>query len=759
MSKQALIGDIYPLSPMQQGLLFHALYEPGSGEYVGQSRFGLRGALDVEALRRAWQGVLDRHPVLRTGFTWEGVPEPLQVVRRAVELPLVEEDWRGVDADEQDRRMEAFLRDDRARGFDPARAPLMRIALFRTGDAAWRLVWTHHHLALDGWSVPLVFRDVVALYDAHVARREPALPPARPFRDYIAWLKRQDLARAERYWRRALEGFRSPTPLGVDRPAAGREEAYGRRDLRLGRAETAALQAYARRHGLTVNTLVQGAWALHLARAGGEAEVVFGATVSGRPAELAGVEEMVGLFINTLPVRVRVGEDERVMDWLRALQARQAELREYEYSPLAQVQRWSEVPAGTPLFESILVFANYPAGGVLGQGEEAVEVEREGIFEQASFPLTVSVTVGAEVLVRIEHDGARATAASVDRVLARLETALRAMTADADARLSSLELLSAEERRRVVAAWNATARPSERGRCVHALFEAQAARTPDAPAVVHDGGVLTYRELDARANRLARHLGRLRVAPEAVVALCLERSAELVVAMLAVLKAGGAYLPLDPAYPRERLLGVLEDSGARVLLTTAALRERLEEGVRGAVVCLDGDAPAIDAEPDGRPECAAGPGNLAYVIYTSGSTGRPKGVAVEHGSVSGYAAEMARLLELGEGERVLQFASPGFDVVVEEVFPALASGAAVVASGADLLEPAELARVIAQSSVTVIELPTAYWHEWVRGLAEEGERLPPTLRLVLMGGERVLPERLRAWREVGCELIHVFGLT
>ncbi|HEX8694772.1 MAG TPA: amino acid adenylation domain-containing protein, partial [Longimicrobium sp.] len=759
MSKQALIGDIYPLSPMQQGLLFHTLYEPGSGEYVGQSRFGLRGALDVEALRRAWQGVLDRHPVLRTGFTWEGVPEPLQVVRRAVELPLVVEDWRGVDADEQDRRMEEFLREDRARGFDPARAPLMRLTLFRTGDAAWRLVWTHHHLALDGWSLPLVFRDLVALYDACTAGREPSLPPARPYRDYIAWLKRQDLGRAERYWRRTLEGFRAPTPLGVERPPAGREEGYGRRDLRLGREVTGALQAYARRHGLTVNTLVQGAWALHLSRSSGEPEVVFGATVSGRPAELAGVEEMVGLFINTLPVRVRVGEDERVVDWLRRLQAQQAELREYEYSPLAQVQRWSEVPAGTPLFESILVFANYPAGGVLGEGEEAVEVEREGVVEQANYPLTVSATVGAEVLVRIEHDGARATAASVDRVLARLETALRAMTADPEARLSELELLSDDERRRVVEEWNATDRPSQRGRCVQELFEAQVERTPEAAAVVHDGGVLTYRELDERANRLARHLRRLGVRPEAVVAICLERSAELVAAMLAVLKAGGAYLPLDPAYPRERLLGVLEDSGARVLLTTAALRERLEEGVRGAVVCLDADAPTIAAESGLRPAGAAGPGNLAYVIYTSGSTGRPKGVAVEHGSVSGYAAEMARLLGLGEGERVLQFASPGFDVVVEEVFPALVSGAAVVASGADLLEPAELARVIEETSVSVVELPTAYWHEWVRTLAEDGEPLPSTLRLVLMGGERVLPERLRAWRETGCELVHVFGLT
>ncbi|HYH79305.1 MAG TPA: amino acid adenylation domain-containing protein, partial [Longimicrobium sp.] len=755
--------DAYPLSPLQEGMLFQTLYEPGSGVYVGQLRFALRGELDVEAFRRAWAGVLGRHAALRTSYLWEEGGQPLQVVRREAEPPLREEDWRGLDPDGQEERLRAYLDDNRARGFDPGRAPLLRLALFRTEEDAWRLVWSFHQMVLDGWSLPLVFRDVMALYQAHAAGTEPALPPPVPYRRYVDWLARQDLARAEAWWRRELAGFAAPTPLGIE-TAAGAPGRYRRAERRLDEARTAALHAFAGRHGLTVNTLVQGAWALLVSRYAGERDVVFGTTLSGRPAELPGVEEIVGMFINTLPLRARVDEGRPAVEWLRELQARQVEMREYEYAPLAQVQRWSEVPAGTPLFDSIVVFNNYPApdaGG--GDGERRLRVDVENEVEQASRLLILSVIAGSELALRVEFDGGRVAEDAAERLCGQVETLLLGLAARPDARLSDVELLDVAERRRVVEEWNATARPSPRDRCLHELFEAQAARTPDAPAVVHDGGVLAYGELDERAARLARHLACLGVGAEGVVAICLERSPEMVVAMLAVLKAGGAFLPIDPEYPRERMRYLLEDSGARVLLTDTALRERLEAGTPAGgatVVCLDGGLSETEpASAAPRPGRTAGARALAYVIYTSGSTGRPKGVGVEHGSASGYSVEMARLLELGEGERMLQFASPGFDVVIEEVFPALVSGAAVVVSRAELLEPAALARVIDQSAVTVMELPTAYWHEWVRTLAEDGLRPPPTLRRVLMGGERVLPERLRAWRETGCELIHVFGLT
>ncbi|HYH82092.1 MAG TPA: amino acid adenylation domain-containing protein, partial [Longimicrobium sp.] len=676
------VEDLYPLAPLQEGLLFHTLFEPGNGAYVGQFGYRLEGELDVEAFRRAWSGVVQRHAALRTGFTWEGVREPLQVVRRAVEVPLAVEDWRGVDADEQARRLDAWLAADRARGFDPARPPLMRLALFRTGDAAHHLAWTNHHLLLDGWSMPLVFRDVVALYGAHAAGRDAALPPAPSYRGYIAWLQRQARGEAERYWREALAGFRSPTPLGIERAGGGGEGGFGRRELRLGVDQAGAVQACARRLGLTTNTLVQGAWALLLSRYSGEADVVFGATVSGRPAELAGVDEMVGLFINTLPVRVRVEDGERLVDWLRALQARQAELREHEHASLAQVRRWSEVPAGTPLFETIFAFENYPQREMaLEEGARArLEVDVQESVEQSDYPLMLTVSRDDGLVFRTVFDRGRFEDDAIARLLGHLAGVVeRIAAAGPELRLSQIELLGEAERREVVEAWNRTEARFPADRCIHHLFEAQAERTPDAVAVVHEAASLTYRALNERANRLARHLLRLGVGPEARVAVCQARGPEMIVSLLAVLKAGGAYVPLDPAYPAERLAFTLADSGAAVLLAEASLLGLLPVPDGLPVVAVDGAASAeIAAQGAENPAGGASPRNLAYLIYTSGSTGVPKGVAIAHESAVALVSWGAGVYSADELSGVLASTSISFDLSVYELFLPLATGGRVI---------------------------------------------------------------------------------
>ncbi len=757
------VEDVYPLTPMQQGMLFHTLLEPGGGAYVGQFGFGLLGALDEEAFERAWSETTRRHVALRTGFSWEGADEPVQVVRRRVRLELRREDWRGLPAAEQEQRRAAYLRADRARGFDPADPPLMRLALFRTGEAAHELVWTHHQMAFDGWSLPLVFRDVAALYGAYAEGREPELPPARPYRDYMAWLGRQELARAEAFWRETLAGFRGPTSFGVDHAAlelpAG-ESRYGEASYRLGEAAAARVQAVARREGVTANTLVQGAWALLLSRYSGEGDVVFGTTVSGRPAELEGVEEMVGLFINTLPVRVRVRVAERVAvgEWLREVQAGNAALREYEYTPLAQVQRWSGAGAGEALFESIVVFQNYPVGEALGQGERKLKVVRRGDREQADLPFIFNASQGRELGIRAEYDRRRFGVGVVERMLGHLGVLLEGMAADAAGPVGALSLLTEAERARVRAA-SRGAEVEYRACRIEELVAEQAERRPEAAAVVGEAGVLTYRELDVRSDRLAHDLRGCGAGPETRVAVCVEQSAEMAVAILGALKSGAAYVPLDPDYPAERLAYLLRDCGARVLLTRSGVADRLPSG-EARVVRLDaeweriaGSGPAGPVEPRGVPE------NAAYVIYTSGSTGLPKGVVVEHRSVAAYAQDMAARLGLGPGDRILQFASPGFDVVVEELFPAWASGAAVVFSGADLFAPEELLRVVEEQGVTGFELPTAYWHAWVGELAEGGRGIPASVRFVVVGGERVSAERLREWAGLGVALVHVFGLT
>ncbi|HEU4452959.1 MAG TPA: amino acid adenylation domain-containing protein, partial [Longimicrobium sp.] len=764
MTKDSRIEDLYRLTPMQEGILFHTLYEPGSGAYVGQFSLGLLGELDADAFGRAWQGVVDRHAALRTGFSWEGVKQPVQVVRRNATVPLLREDWRALSPAERDAKLDAFLAEDRARGFDPARAPLMRLALFRMDDLEHHLVWTHHHIALDGWSVPRVLRDVVGLYRAERDGRAYDAPAPRPYRDYVAWLEARAPERAEAFWRQALAGVRAPAPLGMERAgAAGAGFGHARREWDA--AWTAGVQAFARRHGLTVNTLVQGAWALLLARFSGEDDVVFGTTVSGRPAELEGAEETVGLFINTLPVRVKLPAEEPVAAWLRGLQRAQAAMREFEHTPLPQAQRWAGLPAGTPLFDSIMVFGNYPVEEVLNDAGSAwdLRAENRGGVEQSNYALTLSASMGRELRATLEYDRARFDAAAAERMMDGLRTLLDGMIASPGAPLRALTPLDGAGRRRVVEEWNATDAAWARGRSVLDHFASMAAATPDAVAAAGEGRSLTYAELDSASNRLARRLRARGIGVEDRVALLLERGGDVAVSILGVLKAGAAFVPLDPGYPAERLAYLLEDSGARLLLAHANLRDRVAadgiEVIDIETISADGDADGDGDAGDAPLSISIDPAQLAYVIYTSGSTGRPKGVMIAHGELAHYAGMMAERLGLTADDRILQFASPGFDVVIEEIFPAWAAGAAVVFSRADLFSPDELSRVVREERVTAFELPTAYWHEWVRETVQEGLALPESLRFVIVGGERILPERLREWATLGLPLVHVFGLT
>ena len=742
---------------MQQGMLFHSLYAPESGVYFEQLSCTLRGDLDIPAFERAWQRVVDRHPVLRTSFVWKQLDKMLQVVHRRVKLPLEQQDWRGLPPAEQTARLEALLQRERRRGFDLSQAPLIRLALIRTAEDAYYFVWNHHHILLDGWSQPLLLKEVFAFYEAFRRGQDLHLEPPRPYRDYITWLQQQDPAEAESFWRRMLAGFSSPTPLGVDRPresAVGQEEQYDLLETWLSMETTAALQALARQHRLTLSTLVQGAWALLLSRYSGEKDVVFGATVSGRSADLPGIETMVGLFINTLPVRVQIKPGVSVVDWLKELQARLVEMRQYEYSPLVQIQEWSEVPRGLPLFESILVFENYPVDASLREQQGSLVVENIRSIEQTNYPLTVVSGPGERLPLKIAYDVRRFDADTIRRMLRHLETLLAGMAAEPEGAVSALPLLTEAERQHLLVEWNATAVSYPPDVTVHQLFEAQAERTPDAVAVASEEGQLTYDELNRRANQLAHYLRKRGVGPETLVGLCVERSPEMMVGLLGVLKAGGAYVPLDPTYPQERLAFMLEDSNTSVLLTQSHLLDRLGTkhnrqsaiGNRQFVICLDTDWPLIAQEPDTNPEDGATPDHLAYVIYTSGSTGVPKGVTVPHRALANHALTMREVFDLTPGDRLLQFISLSFDASAEEFFPTLLSGATLVLSPPGMaLTGADFLRFCEQQEITILHLPVPFWHQWVDDLVADGLPVRVPLKMLLVGGESPAVNRLATW--------------
>ncbi|AGP41601.1 hypothetical protein SCE1572_48190 [Sorangium cellulosum So0157-2] len=760
-------------------MLFHAVSDRSADPYFVQTAFLLEGRLDPDAFERAWQALAERHPILRTGFVWEGVARPVQVVRPRVTIPLARHDLSGLAAGEREEALAALMAEDRRAGFDLLKAPLMRLTLVRIAEDAYCFVNSHHHLLLDGWSFALLLREALLVYRALARGTIPELPRARPYRDYLAWVQAQDEAAAERFFREALAGFGAPTPVPMEAgpgPAAARGDAppFAEQALSFSRAETEALAACARRLRVTLNTLVQGAWALLLARHGGEADVVFGATVSGRPPELSGAEAIVGVLINTLPVRVHVDEHEPLAAWLSRLQDRNSELRQHEWAPLSQVQRWSEVPGGRSLFDTLVVFDSYPeedvAGGQSDVRADARDVRvrplpRPGAREgdatltagRNNYPLSLIVEPSSELRLILCYERRRLAHDAAASLLGQLRALLEAMAARPHARLAELPLVSGAERRRLLEGGNATAADIPAA-CVHELFEAHAAARPDAPAVVCEETALTYRELDRRTNQLARRLRAIGVRPEDRVALCIERSAEMVVALLGALKAGAAYVPLDPKFPRERLRAVVEDSGARVVITQERWAGAFDEP-GPALLFLDRDEAALSALPDGPLGAAARPENLAYLIYTSGSTGRPKGVAVEHRHLASYVRGVLTRLPLPEGGGMALVSTVAADLGHTSLFGALCSGRALhVLSDDRTFNPDGMAEYMSRHRVDALKIVPSHLGALLS--AAQPERVLPR-RCLVLGGEASSGELVDRIRAIApeCTVINHYGPT
>jgi hypothetical protein len=386
---------------------------------------------------------VERHAILRTCFAWEGLDEPMQIVRPHGELPWLEHDWRNLKSDLRNERLESLLHADRMRGFDLKRAPLMRLSLIRLSETSWNLVWSHHHLLLDGWSVPLLLGEVMLIYESSLQGHSLDLGAPTAYRSYIDWLKTQDLSAAETFWRKTLGGFTQSTPLkigGSSPGAIGRGEAHGEAEILLSRELTAALERFARRERMTANTVIQGAWALLLSRYSGREDVLFGATVSGRSAPIPGIESAVGLFINAVPVRVHVRPTARLSLWLKELQQHQAEARHYEYAPLAEVQAWSDVPQGAPLFESLLAFENYPLDRTLREHGGSLRIRDVRVYDRTNYPLTLVIVPGEELLLRANYDRHRFTDSSMRRLLGRLSGLIENMVSREQALLEELQI-------------------------------------------------------------------------------------------------------------------------------------------------------------------------------------------------------------------------------------------------------------------------------------------------------------------------------
>jgi natural product biosynthesis luciferase-like monooxygenase protein len=722
----APLADAYPLTPMQQGLLFHHLTRPERDVDVEQIVCELHEPLEDGAFCRAFRRLAERHPVLRTRFRWDGGDEPVQEVLASVDVPIFAQDLRGLAEGEAERRVSEWLVSDRSRGFDLGEAPLFRVALHRTGDERWTVVWTFHHILLDGRSFPIALGELFEIYEAERQGRAPRLAERRPFRDHVAFLACQDQREAERFWRARLAGFRAATPLpGAGRRAADAPGGRGERETRLSRETTSRLEELARRTGTSLATLVNAAFALFLSRHSGEPDVVFGATRACRRSSVAGAEGMVGLLINTLPVRVEIDPALTVEEWIGRLHARERAVRAHEHAPLVEVQGWSEVAPGSPLFESLVVYDGYLLGPRMRRERGAFERRDFRLIERAPYPLTLYAHGEPELHFALAYDHPPFEPEQVGEWLGHLATLLEQMALDSTRTLAELPMLSSEEEERILRRWNATRQPHPIERRVHELIEEQAARTPDARALVWRDQALRYDELDRRAEALADHLAALGVGRETLVGVFMERSIEMVVALLGIHKAGGAYLPLDPGYPRDRIGFMLEDSGAPVVVTQARLEGRLPPH-RARVVRVDAEADAIArARPRRREPGSAA--DLAYLIYTSGSTGRPKGVMVEHRNVAAFFAAMDERIPGGRPGTWLAVTSLSFDISVLELLWTLARGFAVVIHEEEWRAPSPApAASRGPASERALELSLLYFAS-----AESGG--PDAYRLLLEG--------------------------
>lgn len=752
-------GPPYPLSPMQQGMLFESTTLSRSGIYTIQVLCRMHGELNMDAFTRSWQRVMDRHDVLRTRFLRGNLEQPLQQVVRSADPPLETQDWSNFGPVDIDARLERFLITDRQRGFDLATAPLMRITLLRFGQREWGFLWSFHHAILDGWSRTIVLKESCLLYQAFCRHEDLALPQSRPYKEYIDWLGSQSFAKAEPYWREMLSGT---APLPIPSPAVqnglASEERFSSRAIDVSGGLRRQLQLACETRGVTMNALIQAAWAIVLGHLTGSHDVIFGVTRSGRSTGPEGIESMVGLFINTLPICLRLNDAAPVSDLLQEVRRQNtAIMRFYEHVPVSEIKKLAWDDPRSALFESIVVVEHDDLISSLREICPAAEFIRYGFSGEG---LGLFAHLNPELSLQMSFDRYRFSSDAIQQLATRYVRVLAEIANSPHRPIRDLVLFTEKERQQIVSEWKMAAPEFEAEKCLHELFEQQAQLTPTDVALEYGEERLTYRELNLRANQVAHYLRRLGVLPESRVGLCMEVGSDLAVCLIGILKAGAAYIPLDPVYPIERLRYMAEDAQIRVVLSDGSFSQEHLAGWHGTIINVSNERTVIAAESDENPATLAISENLAYVIYTSGSTGRPKGVAVTHQNVARLFAATLSVFNFNSGDVWTMFHSFAFDFSVWELWGALLYGGKVVLVSAwQSRSPEVFYKMLQAHGVTVLnQTPSAF-----RQLLEvdEKQRAQLDVRVVIFGGEALNPDALAGWRQrhPKTRLVNMYGIT
>ncbi len=757
---------VLPTSFAQQRLWFLDRLEPGSAYYNIPFVQRLRGALDCGALGRSLQDIVRRHEVLRTHFE-EQDGRPVQVVSDAVLAPLAVVDLSALPVSARTQAATGLLQEDAQRAFDLERAPLLRAKLLRLAPDEHMLLLNMHHIVSDGWSMGVLLRELSAFYRAHRHGGVAGLPqlPVQ-YADYAVWqrgyLQGAVLDAQLEYWRGQLAGL-STLELALDHPRPAVLGYHGATvPVSLSATTSAALRRIGQQAGTTPFMTLLTLFQILLARYSGQTDIAVGSPIAGR--NRTEIEPLIGFFVNTLVLRADLSGDPSFIEALGRVRDMCFDAYDHQDLPfekLVEELRPTRDLARHPLFQVMFTLRNASTHALELEGIEAQSLELD--TDVAKFELTLSLSSGAtDFSGIIEYNTELFDAGTMVRMAESFVALADSAAAAPGQSIGRLACLAPQTRRQLLVEWNDTALDIGGERCLHEWFEAQVARTPDAPALIQDAVQWSYAQLNARANQLARRLLERGVGPEALVALCCERSPELLIGMLAVLKAGGAYVPLDPAYPDERLRFMLEDCAAPVLLTQSALRGRFaQQPVH--IIALDAEWERIAALDAGNPQPRATPANAAYVIYTSGSTGRPKGVVITHANVVNHNLWAVDAFRLTPADRVLQFASISFDIAVEEIYPTWLAGAALVLWPQGVLNAVETFHArIGELGLTVLNLSTAYWHAWVAHMHAAHLSVPDGVRLVVVGGEKTSGQRLQQWNglvRASVEWLNGYGPT
>lgn len=800
------LRSIYPLSPMQEGMLFHSRLDNASGMYCEQVSVMFSGDMQIAAMQQAWNEVIISHDILRTSFVWEDLPKPLQLVRASADIEIQVLDWR--QGKDLDTRLKQFLTEDRSKGFDFSKAPLMRLHYIHwpsgAGKSLGRFIWTYHHILLDGWSMPILMKEVFSRYNAGLGKDLPERkgfntlkPQLGRYEHYVEWLYRHhqkeqtslDLVSTDenkvptedqQFWRSYLAGFEEPNTLGLGRRNEEIEQGLvsAEQDLRyqelacqLSEEETQALQSLAAVNHVTLNTVMQGAWALLLNRYSGDQDIVYGITVSGRPADLTGVESIIGLFINTIPFRVQVNAEQKLDNWLKSILKNQVQLRQFETSSLVDIQAQSQIDGSRALFDSILVFENYPLDETLSQAPQGLALEELQVYEQTNFPLSLIILPSKTLDIRILYDTHAFTQTSIDRILQHLKTILLAFVSVEDkyqTELQDISYLSQQERSTIIQEWNDTKTDYPRNSYLHEIVAQQ---SQNRTAIIYRNGdcdvELSFGEIESKATNLATFMQcKYEIQSGDRIVICLNRSPDLIVSILAILKLGACYVPLDPGYPEERQRYMLEDTQTRLIISdneNAALVRHLcsNKAFRESIEFIDVDEKKdeISSVSDSSEMALARPlqneDGPAAILYTSGSTGQPKGVCLTHRGLSRMVMN-TNYMQLDSHDRVAHVSNICFDAASFEIWAALLNGLPLVILKRDImLDLPNFERALKENNVSVLLITTALFNL----VAKERVSAFETINYLFFGGEACNVGMVKRVLEIAKpkHLMHMYG--